>query len=261
MTPYITRRIIPIGISATLLAMLQTGCGTDKSKVTLEVDSAQLAALAGGEGNEIEEIETAEQDIEAIGEEIGLHLRDLGAPLAVVFNDSNYRQYAYAEKIGIDPIQEIGDAYFTKRPLVYVTSNENYYIDTLTHSAPYLVPEGEKLLSYIGKNFRDSLKKRGGDGYRIKVTSLLRTKQSVKRLRRVNRNATDSSTHQFGTTFDISWSNFKGDKPSKVINDGDLKNLLAEVLYDARKEGLCLVKYEHKTCCFHITATGKAPKE
>lgn len=184
-----------------------------------------------------------------------IRINPMDSSLAKVFNDSNYRQYAYAEKLGIDPINDIGGAYFTKRPLVRIQTNDYYVVDKLTHSVPYLVPEAAALLHHIGVAFIDSLGSRGADGYRIKVTSLLRTRQSVKKLRRVNRNATDSSTHQFGTTFDISWAKFICSDSSRTINDEDLKNLLAEVLEDARKEGRCLVKFERKTCCFHVTVT------
>ncbi len=41
---------------------------------------------------------------------------------------------------------------------------------------------------------------------------------------------------------------------TRTIHDGDLKNLLAEVLLDMRTAGRCLVKFERKTGCFHITA-------
>lgn len=174
-----------------------------------------------------------------------------------VFNDSNKYQYAYAERIGIEPVTSLRQAYFARRPLVAVATCEEYYVDSLTHSIAYLVPEAADLLKTIGRNFIDSLYMRGGDGYKIKVTSLLRTPSHVKRLRRVNRNATDSSTHQFGTTFDLSWSKFYCADSTRTLDEGDLKNLLAEVLLDMRKQGKCLVKYERKTCCFHITATGK----
>ncbi|MCM1376848.1 MAG: DUF5715 family protein [Clostridium sp.] len=184
-----------------------------------------------------------------------IRINPMDSALALVFNDSNYRQYAFAEKLGIDPISDIGGAYFTKRPLVKITTNKYYFVDPLTHSVPYLVPEAAALLHHLGVAFIDSLGSRGADGYLIRVTSLLRTRQSVKSLRRVNRNATDSSTHQFGTTFDLSWSRFHCLDSTRTLNQEDLKNLLAEVLEDARKEGRCLVKYERKTCCFHITAT------
>ncbi len=181
-----------------------------------------------------------------------IRVKNLG-PLREVFNDSNKYQYAHAERLGINPIHTLNDSYFSKRPLVKVSSCSDYFVDSLTHSMPYLVPEAAALLSDIGRNFIDSLASRGADGYRIKVTSLLRTPMHVRKLRRVNVNATDSSTHQFGTTFDISWRNFACEDETRTINEGDLKNLLAEVLFDLRKEGRCLVKYEHKTCCFHIT--------
>lgn len=185
-----------------------------------------------------------------------IHVNNIG-PLRQVFNDSNRYHYAYAERIGIRPITSLSSAYYTNRPIVKITSNKYYTVDTLKHSLPYLVPEAAKLLEDIGKNFIDSLHARGGDGYRIRVTSLLRTPHTVKRLRRVNRNATDSSTHQFGTTFDLTYTRFDCLDSTRVINDGDLKNLLAEVLYDLRSKQRCLVKFERRSPCFHITATGK----
>lgn len=175
--------------------------------------------------------------------------------LAEVFNDSNYRQYAYAEKLGIAPITDISKAYHTRRPIVKIASNSDYSVDELTHSLPYLVPEASDLLSAIGRNFQDSLKSKGKARYKIRVTSLLRTPATVKKLRRVNINATDSSTHQFGTTFDISYHRFHCLDHNNQLSEETLKNVLAEVLYDLRKEGRCLVKFEVKTGCFHVTAT------
>lgn len=183
-----------------------------------------------------------------------IHVNPIG-PLAEVFNDSNKYQYAWAEKLGIDPITDLSQAYATRRPLRKVRTCDAYYVDELTHSYPYLVPEAEDLLKQIGYNFIDSLARRGADGYKIKVTSLLRTPATVKKLRKVNSNAVDSSTHQFGTTFDLSWSNFYCADSLRTIDEGDLKNLLAEVLNDLRNHKRCMVKFERKTACFHITVT------
>lgn len=179
-------------------------------------------------------------------------VRNLGY-LGQVFNDSNSMQLEVARRFGIEPISDLSSAYFMKRPLVKVESNRYYQIDSLRHSLPYLVPEAATLLEEIGKNFIDSLHSRGGDSYRIKVTSLLRTPESVGRLRRVNVNATDSSAHQYATTFDISYTSFYCLDNNRQINQGDLKNLLAEVLLDLREQGRCLVKYERKTGCYHVT--------
>ena len=181
--------------------------------------------------------------------------------LAQLFNDSNLLQLTAARRLGIDPITDLSSAYFMKRPLVKVESNQYFQIDSLRHSLPYLVPEAAVLLEDIGKNFIDSLHGRGGDSYKIKVTSLLRTPESVGRLRRVNINATDSSTHQYATTFDISYTNFYCLDEKRQINQGDLKNLLGEVLVDLRDQGRCLVKYERKTGCYHITVTDNTWEE
>ncbi|MCH5240504.1 MAG: hypothetical protein J1F38_09790 [Muribaculaceae bacterium] len=181
-----------------------------------------------------------------------IKVRNIG-PLRQVFNDSNNLQLEAARNLGIDPISDLASSYFMKRPIVKVESNSYYHIDSLRHSLPYLVPEAADLLSDIGRNFIDSLHARGGDSYKIKVTSLLRTPESVGRLRRVNINATDSSTHQFGTTFDISYTNFYCLDENRQISQGDLKNLLGEVLKDLKDQDRCLVKYEYKTGCFHIT--------
>lgn len=175
-------------------------------------------------------------------------------PLAKVFNDSNHQQLVHARRIGIDPLENLADAYFTRRPIIEVKTNNLYTVDTLTHSVPFLVPEAEKLLRDIGKNFIDSLKSRGAGGYKIITTSLLRTPRHVRKLRRVNVNATEASTHQFATTFDISYRRFERTDSTQFVCEEDLKNLLGEVLYDLRAQGRCMVKYERKTPCFHITA-------
>lgn len=183
-----------------------------------------------------------------------LHINPVGR-LADVFNDSNKFHLQAARTLGIEPITELRQAYFTRRPLVEIVSNDHYLVDTLTHSLPFLVPEAARLLDDISTAFIDSLAARSASGYRVKVTSLLRTPMTVKRLRRVNVNASDSSTHQFATTFDISYSKFHCVDSTLNLTQEDLKNLLAEVLRDFRQQNRCLVKYERKTACFHITAS------
>lgn len=173
--------------------------------------------------------------------------------LAEVFNDSNHFQMMHAQRLGIDPISDLRSYYHTKRPLVRVVTNEDFRVEELTHSYPYLIPEAEQLLHDIGRAFRDSVKSRKGGNYRIVVTSLLRTPVTVKKLRRVNRNATEQSTHQYATTFDIGYNKFDVVSGPDNANYGDLKNILAEVIADLHSQGRCMVKYEIKSPCFHIT--------
>ena len=181
-----------------------------------------------------------------------IRVRMLGS-LRKVFNDSNYIHLGVARKYGITPIMKISDAWNLKVPVIRVVPTETYYIDKLTYSLPYLVPRAKKLLDDIAQTWKDSLTARGGGDYRLKVTSMLRTPATIKKLRRRNTAAVDSSAHQYGTTFDISFVKFVCDNPSNPRTAEDLKNLLAEVLYDLREEGRCYVKYEHKQGCFHIT--------
>ena len=174
--------------------------------------------------------------------------------LAAVFNDSNYVQWADAEKIGIAPLTDTRSHWHPGRALEKVTPCADFYVEPLTYSRPYLVPRAAAMLHEIGRRFNDSLAARGGGDYRIKVTSVLRTPENVALLRRKNKNAIDSSVHQLATTFDISYSNFACFGASCPRSMAQLKELLAEVLYAMRQEEKIWVKYEKKQPCFHITA-------
>ena len=185
-----------------------------------------------------------------------LRVRPIGGTFGRVFNDSNYRHLEHAVAGGIEPVSGDASAWRNAKGLVEVRSDRYIYVDSLTHSFPFLVPHAASLLDEIGKRFADSLAARGGGTYRPKVTSMMRTPVTVGRLRRVNRNATVESAHQYATTFDISYSKFICDNPADTRRTfEDLKNLLAEIIFDLRSEGRCLVKHERKQACFHITAT------
>lgn len=170
------------------------------------------------------------------------------------FNDINDVHIQAAEALGFPPITSESDILKLPRPVVKVVSCADFYVEDLTHSFPYLVPEAYDLLHEIGHRFNDTLQARGGGKYRIKVTSLLRTPATVTRLSEKNPNASRNSAHSFGTTFDISYSKFICDNSSDTRRTfEDLKNLLGEILHDLRNEGRCYVKYEVKQSCFHIT--------
>lgn len=185
---------------------------------------------------------------------IKMKINSVGGYLARVFNDSNYKHIEAANEIGISPIESLADAWNQGDRLEKLATCREYYLDDLTHSLPYLVPKAHHLLKDIGHRFNDSLRVRGGGHYRIKVTSVTRTPESISKLRRRNRNATDNSAHQYGTTFDISYAKFICDSVTPPRTQEDLKNLLAEVIKSECDEGKCYVKYERKQGCFHITA-------
>lgn len=175
------------------------------------------------------------------------------------FPDLNDVHLEVAKKIGIRPLADREAAEDMKEKLKHITGNDFYVVDSLTHSIPYLVPRASALLDTIGANFLDSLTTKGLNPNQVIVTSVLRTENDVKRLRRRNGNASANSAHCFGATFDVSWKRFKKveDKDGRPLQDvsaDTLKLVLSEVLRDLRKAEKCYIKYELKQGCFHITA-------
>ena len=174
-------------------------------------------------------------------------------------NDLNDTHMAVAKKIGVKPIQGRDEAMKMTSKLVEIESGDLYHVDSLTHSIPFLVPKAGALLDSIGANFLDSLENKGLNPNQVIVTSVLRTKDDVKRLRRVNTNASANSVHMYGTTFDISYNRFfkvedPDGRPMQDVRADTLKLVLSEVLRDLKKKEMCYVKYELKQGCFHITA-------
>lgn len=171
------------------------------------------------------------------------------------FNDLNDVQLAEAKRIGIEPIANRDEAEHATRSMVEISTNDYYEVEQLTHSIPFLIPEAADLLEDIGRNFQDTLRNRNASLYKIKVTSVTRTRDDVKKLRKRNTNTSANSTHQYGTTFDISWARFtKIDEEDTLNIDKDrLKMVLAMVLRDLKREDRCYVKHERRQGCFHIT--------
>lgn len=173
------------------------------------------------------------------------------------FEDQQDVQLLSASKWGIRPVQNREEAVRRKSGLVFVGSNPYVYIDKLHSSIPYLVPRASILLQDIGRSYFDSLTMKGIPLHKIIVTSVLRSKDDVERLRGHNGNATQNSCHLYGTTFDVCYNRYKTVEPPgeqrRVVRNDTLKYILAEVLRDMREEKRCYVKYEVNQGCFHIT--------
>lgn len=175
------------------------------------------------------------------------------------FNDLNPVHLAEAQKIGIEPVPSREAAEHASRKMEEIQTNKYYEVEELTHSIPYLVPEAATLLEDIGRNFQDSLRNLNASIYKVKVTSVTRTVDDVKNLKKRNSNSSANSAHQYGTTFDVSWARYtKVDEEDTLNIDKDqLKMVLAMVLRDLKKADRCYVKHERKQGCFHITARGE----
>lgn len=175
------------------------------------------------------------------------------------FGDLNEKHLNVAQAIGIPPLASRSEAEKMKKKLKRITTNERYAVDSLTHSIPYLTPGAAALLDTIGLNFLDSLSAKGLNPNQVIVTSVLRTQDDVKRLRRRNGNASMNSAHFYGTTFDVSWKRFRkvedeDGRPLQDVSADTLKLVLSEVLRDLKKADKCYIKYELKQGCFHITS-------
>lgn len=152
---------------------------------------------------------------------------------ASYFNDEQDVQIVAAEEMGVAPGIPLNDGSY-----VLLHSTTKYYLHDVSY--PYLTPEAADLLNKIGEMYQTVL---GNPKSRLRVTSCLRTPESVKKLQRRNVNAVENSCHLYGTTFDISYSRMEPHE----------KRALAKVLSILRESGYCYVKHERKQPCFHIT--------
>lgn len=176
------------------------------------------------------------------------------------FDDVNDTQITAAQRFGIEPLQsrdELDSVLLSS--LVKVETCNGFCVEPLTHSVPYLTPNANDLLHTIATKFQDKLQDKGFAQYQVVVTSLLRTSDDVRRLRRVNSNAVSKSCHMYGTTFDIAYNCFQqvdslADFEGDLASHKELVNILGETLKELRDDNLCYVKYERRQPCFHITA-------
>ncbi|MCQ2348377.1 MAG: DUF5715 family protein [Paludibacteraceae bacterium] len=171
------------------------------------------------------------------------------------FRDRNDLHLAAAQSIGLQhgPANRAA-AEKMKGQLQYIATNQNYVVEDLTYSLPYLVPTAARRLDSIGAEFADILARNDLPHYRFRVTSVLRSQEDIKRLQRHNPNSISNSAHNYGTTFDLGYWHY--DQPNMTtdsMTDDNLKLVLGQVLLNQQRAGHIYVKYEYKQCCFHVT--------
>ena len=172
------------------------------------------------------------------------------------FNDTQSKQELAAQALGLKtPPQNRQEAARMRSQLKLIKTNDNYIVDSLTHSIPYLVPTAAAELERIGAEFADILQRNGLPHYQFYVTSVLRTKEDIKHLQKSgNINATTNSCHNYGTTFDLAYFRFnKVAYTREYMHQDNLKLVLGQVLLNEQRAGRIYVKYEYKQACFHVT--------
>lgn len=139
--------------------------------------------------------------------------------------------------------------------LVHVSSGRAYITDRLTYSYPYVTKDAKLLLDEIGKRFREKTGNAGLKGSKFIITSMTRTTEKMKGLRKNNSNASANSPHLNGNAFDISYLRFISRK--FFITQCDkryFKEVLAEIIVELKEEGKCWATYEKVQSCFHVVA-------
>ena len=254
-----------------LVRVIFPGVAKLKTAAASDASSAEISdAPAGADGNVAEDLKKDELSVTPDTEQSGkpsiffdengkeVKHRIFSVPhFGNTFPDQQDVQILAATKHGVKPVQNRLEAENSKGKLVYVGSNPFFYVDKLNNSIPYLVPRASVLLQDIGRAYFDSLQIKGIPLHKIIVTSILRTKDDVAKLRTRNGNATENSCHLYGTTFDICYNRYKQiqtrEQPRRQVQNDTLKWVFSEVLRDFRNKNRCYIKYEVNQGCFHIT--------
>ena len=135
-----------------------------------------------------------------------------------------------------------------------INDNKYYELSGLIYSLPYLKKDAKEFLDDLGRQFQSTLNKNGLRIYRFSISSVLRTLDDQKDLRKTNVNATDNnSSHYYGRTFDLSQTRFFEQGVSDPIYSYRLRNLLLRELLKMQEEGRCYVLLENQTKCIHVT--------
>jgi hypothetical protein len=158
------------------------------------------------------------------------------------------------ERTGITPCRDESDIK-SRRNLYKLEAGSYYSIARLDYSHAYLSKKGKALLERIEAGFGEKIKTTDLRDSRFIVTSLTRTKENVRRLRRNNGNASDRSAHMYGGCFVITYARFENDKKNLTANDiYRLKETLAQVIFELKEKKKCWAITEKRQPCYHIVA-------
>ncbi|MGZ2368279.1 DUF5715 family protein [Ancylomarina sp. YFZ004] len=175
------------------------------------------------------------------------------------YNNNNHLEVAQIKGLK-KPLDSRGNdkasakAFCDRHELVEITDNEYYEIPHLINSIPYLQAPAEEFLDLLGERFCDELEELGLKKYRFSISSILRTLEDQKSLRKSNVNATpNSSSHYYGRTFDIVQTRYFERGNSTPVYTYRLRNILLRELIKLQDEGKCYVLLERQTKCIHVT--------
>jgi hypothetical protein len=197
----------------------------------------------------------------------------------------NADHVAAAQRAGVGPVRDSAHVarLVSSGALVQMPDSTKYWVlRELDQSLPYVTPRALEALQEIGRRFHARLDENELPRFRLDVTSVLRTGAQQADLRRRNRNASrTTSSHEFGSTFDIAYLNFAApqtieDPPAGRL-DGRLRAYaamqldtlgaryaphlegeLGAVLQQMQREGLLMTLRERSQPVYHTTVVRRS---
>jgi hypothetical protein len=245
------------------------------------MDAAVEARVRASLDERLAEIEAGQQRLPGL---IGSIRQDMRRHL-------NAAHVAAARRNGVGPVRDSAHlaALVGRGDLVQLPDSTRWWVlRELDGSMPYVTPGAQAALEEIGRLFHARLDEHGLPPFRLDITSVLRTSQQQSALRRRNANASaTTSSHEFGTTFDIAYLSFVApkslDHPS-LAPDADeqlsrplradlmtrldslgtrhaphLEGELGAVLQQLQRDGMVFALRERRQPVYHITVTRDPP--
>ena len=208
------------GLTVTV-ALFITSCGRLEREREAAVDAATEATAR--------EIEQALSQALALTDQEADRAEGILSPLPVMTpareealrRFRNASHVASARDLGVRVADRLArDSLLAAGRLVQLEDSTAHWIVRPGVSPAYVVPHVPVLLEQLGGRFQARLAEMGLPPYRIEVTSALRTSQRQARLRRSNPNAAAGvSSHEFGTTVDLSYAAFAppAERPAEIL--------------------------------------------
>jgi hypothetical protein len=192
----------------------------------------------------------------------------------------NAQHVAAAQRAGVGPVRDSAHVarLLDSGALVRLPdSTEWWVLRELDQSKPYVTPATREVMEEIGRRFHARLEQRGLPPFRLDVTSVLRTGAQQDALRRRNPNASrTTSSHEFGTTFDVAYLSFAApraipDPPAGRLDSRlrghalmqldtlgtryapHLEGELGAVLQEMQREGVLMTLRERAQPVYHTT--------
>lgn len=195
----------------------------------------------------------------------------------------NADQLVAARRLGVEqPVtQESLHIHLTEGRLLELVDNRYWVLRESRYGVPIAVPSVKALLDDLAGRFQARLAEMGLPPMRLEVTSVLRTAADQAELRRVNPNAAvGESTHQYGTTVDVTYASYRAPSESRVFFDIrghewmepqlrriesmaaeagaarmnlELDAILGRILIEMQDEGLVMVTREVLQPVYHLT--------